>query len=206
MTVVDSFHQPLEYMPSSFPDTAKALEYMRIRTEEIEERAAKGINKEEKLRSLWVWTAPFYANFFSVLESRGVVLPGVVSGATGWHSGQRGTIGDEKEFGRKLSPLEEEARMLIGWSWRGKGRTWEDEIIWSCRDLKCEAIIYYQFTGCKLTSHPAKMVADRAERELGVPTFIIPGRAMYPEPLPAAEFESRLGEFIDMVLARKGRS
>jgi hypothetical protein len=203
MSVVDSFHQPLEYMPGSFPDTAKALEYMRIRTEEIEEQAVKRMGREEKLRALWVWTAPFYANFFSVLESRGVSLPAVVSGATGWHSGKRGTVGDEKEFGRKLTPLEEEARMLIGWSWRGRGRMWEDEILWSCQDLKCKAIIYYQFTGCKLTGHAAKPLADRAERDLGVPTFIIPGRAMYPEYLPAAEFESRIAEFIDMVIAQK---
>jgi hypothetical protein len=80
---------------------------------------------------------------------------------------------------------------------------WEDEILWSCKDLSCETIIYYQFTGCKLTSHPAKMLADRAEKELGVPTFIIPGRAMLPTYLPAPEFESRLGEFLDMVIARK---
>jgi hypothetical protein len=47
------------------------------------------------------------------------------------------------------------------------------------------------------------MLADRAEKELGVPTFIMPGRAMYPTYLPAAEFESSLGEFLDMVIARK---
>ncbi|MBN1192023.1 MAG: 2-hydroxyacyl-CoA dehydratase [Dehalococcoidales bacterium] len=205
MSAVDSFHQPLEYMPAGFPDTTKALEYMRLRTEEIEEQADKGIGRDEKLRALWIWVAPFYANFFPVLMSRNVSLPAVVSGATGWHSGRRGTVGDEKEFGRKLSPLEEEARMLIGWSWRGQGPMWEDEILWSCQDLKCDAIIYFQFTGCKLTSHMARLVADRAERELGVPTLIIPGRSMYPTSLPASEFESRLAEFLDMVIAQKGR-
>ena len=203
MSIRDSFHQPGEFLPSVFSDPAKTLEYWRIRIEEIEEQAAKGMEKEEKLRALWIWTAPLYIDFFSILESRGVTLPCAVSGATGWHSGRRGAIGDEKEFGRKLSPLEEEARMEIGWSWRQLGRDWEDEIIYSCRELKCEAIIYYQFTACLLTAPMAKQVADRAEKELGVPTVIIPGRPMNPASISPEEFEARLAEFIDIVLARK---
>jgi hypothetical protein len=203
MSSRDSFHQPGEFLPSMFADSKKALEYWKVRIEEIEEQAARGMEQEEKLRALWVWVAPLYIDFFSILESRGVVLPVAVSGATGWHSGRRGAIGDTKEFGRKLSPLEEEARMEIGWSWRQLGKDWEDEILYSCRELKCEAIIYYQFNACLLTAPMAKLVADRAEKELGVPTLIIPGRPMNPASISPAEFESRLTEFLDMVLTRK---
>jgi hypothetical protein len=203
MSIRDSFHQPSEYMPSVFGDAAKALEYWRIRIEELEERASKDVEREEKLRALWIWTAPLYINFLALLESRGVSLPCAVSGATGWHSGRRGAIGDKKEFGRKLSPLEEEARMEIGWSWRQLGHDWEDEILYSCRELGCEAIIYYQFTGCILTAPMAKLVADRAKKELGVPTLVIAGRPMNPASLSPEEFESRLMEFIDMAIAGK---
>jgi hypothetical protein len=200
MTIWDSFQMPM--IPEASPEGA---EYLRIRVEEIEERAAKGLVQEEKLRALWIWVAPFYTNFLGLLESKGVAIPHAVSGGTGWQNGRRGTIGDEKEFGRKLSPLEEEARMQMSWSWRSRGRMWEDEILFACQDLKCDAIIYFQFTGCKLTSHPARIVADRAEKELGVPTFIVSGRSMDPTSLPAPEFESRLSDFIDMVLAQKGQ-
>jgi hypothetical protein len=200
MTIWDSFQMPM--IPEASPEGA---EYLRIRVEEIAERAAKGLVQEEKLRALWIWVAPFYTNFLGLLESKGVAIPHAVSGGTGWQNGRRGTIGDEKEFGRRLSPLEEEARMQMSWSWRSRSRMWEDEILFACKDLKCDAIIYFQFTGCKLTSHPARIVADRAEKELGVPTFIISGRSMDPTSLPAPEFESRLSEFIDMVMAQNGQ-
>jgi hypothetical protein len=199
MSIGDSFNMPMG------GGSGLGLEYLRMRIEEIEAMAAKGVSQEEKMRALWIWTAPLYVNFLGLLESRGVAIPHAVSGMTGFQNGRKGAVGDEKEFGRKLTPLEEEAKLQLGWSWRQYGREWEDEILFACQDLKCDAIIYYQFIACMLTANPAKLVADRAEKELGVPTFIIGGRAMDPMALPAAEFESRLNEFIDMVLAQKGQ-
>jgi hypothetical protein len=205
MSIRDSFHQPLEYLPSAFGETGKVLDYIRLRTEEIQEQAAKKGNRQDKLRVLWIWIAPLYFDFLAPLESRGVAVPCAISGATGWQSGRKGAIGDENEFKRRLSPLEEEARMETGWSWRQLGREWEDEIIWSCRELKCEAIIYFQSTGCMLTSgSSAKLVADRAMKELGVPTLLLQGRPMYSEILTQKEYDNRVSDFLDAVLASKG--
>jgi hypothetical protein len=49
------------------------------------------------------------------------------------------------------------------------------------------------------------MVADVVEKELGLPTLILPGGRLYDSAsLPPAEVESRITDFVDMVLARKG--
>jgi hypothetical protein len=86
------------------------------------------------------------------------------------------------------------------------GRGWAEDIIGLCKEMGCEAIVYYQVVGCIHMGPPAKLVADMAEKELGVPTFILAGREMEATFLPAPEFESRLAEFVDMVMAQKGRS
>jgi hypothetical protein len=206
LTNRESFSQVVDYMPSSVSEPAKALEYWRQRTEEIQERAARGAGREERMRVLWSWGAPIYMDPFAVLESRKVTVPHVFSGLTGRYYGRRAILGDEKEFGRKLSPLEEEARAILGGGFRQLGRVWVEDIIWACQQLGCDAIINYQFIGCIPTASLGKMVADTAERELGIPTFIISGSPTDQSSLPPAEFEFRLAEFIDMVLASKGRS
>lgn len=201
----ESFRQPIAHAPSMFGEPAKALEYWRVRVEEVEERAGKGVDTEEKLRVLWVVSAPMYMDPLGLLASRGVAVPAVVTGATGFYNGKSPGFGDEKEFGRKLSPLEEEARVLLGSSWSQLGSRWVDEIIWACQDLGCEAIVNYQFTGCVPTDSLAKLVADRAEMELGVPTLTMGGKPLDSTSVSPAEFETKLTEFIDTVLAQKGR-
>jgi len=197
-------------LPSNYTEPTKALEYWRIHIEELEERAnrasAEG-RERQKLRVLWVWDPPFCIDFSTLvdlLDSRGVVVPALFLGFTPYFSGRNPGFGDEKEFGRKLSPLEETARMMLGWCWREEGRSWVDEIIWTCQDLGCEAIIVTQPTDCLTTASLAKLVADTADRRLGVPTLIIPSTTYNLTVVPSAEYISRLNEFIDTVLAQKG--
>ena len=61
----------------------------------------------------------------------------------------------------------------------------------------------YQLIGCVHICSMARMVTETVERELGLPTTIITGRTLDKTALPPAEFEYRLTEFIDMVLAQK---
>jgi hypothetical protein len=49
----------------------------------------------------------------------------------------------------------------------------------------------------------AKLVADKAESELGIPTLLLPTKNFDSAILPPAEFEARMKEFVDMVLAQK---
>jgi hypothetical protein len=206
----DTFRQPFRRGPELIDDTAKVLEYWRQRTDEIAERAAKGMGGEEKLRLLWVWGRPIYADPMAVLGPRKVSVPAVVLPPTPLFGGKSPFARDEAPIQRELSPLEHEASLwllndMLHRTKRG-GRGWAEDIIWLCKELGCEAIVYYQVVGCIHMGPPAKLVADMAEKELGVPTFILAGREMEASYLPAPEFESRLAEFIDMVLAQKGRS
>jgi hypothetical protein len=205
----DSFRQPFRRGPDHIADTAKLLEFWRQRTEEIEAQIASGTRREEKMRVLWVWGRPVYADPMSVLAPREVSVPAVVLPPTVHFGGRSPLSEDEEVIKRSLSPLEQVASGWITGDVLGRlrrgGRGWAEDIIWACKELKCDAIIYYQVIGCVHMGTPAKLVADMAEKELGVPTFILAGREMEEGFLPREEFESRLAEFLDMVLSRKGR-
>lgn len=200
---LDSFRQPFYREPAIFGDQDKALEYWRLRVEEIEARVAGGVDKEERLRFLWVWGGPAYMNPVAPLEPLGVSVPAVALPPASLFNGRLANWGDEEEFGRKLSPLEEEAKYLIGTGIGKGGRGWVDDVIWACQDLKCDAIVFYQLTGCVQAGSLARLVADAAEKELGIPTLILAGRLMDPTVLPPAEYENRLTTFVEMVLNKK---
>lgn len=201
---------PWYRLPSNFADSTKALEYWRIHTEELEERADKVSDEDrarEKLRVLWVWDPPFCLDFFALvdlLNSRGVAVPNLFLGHTPFLSGRISGFGDDKEFGRKLSPLEEMAKMMLSWCWREEASSWIDEIIWTCQDLRCDAIIITQPSDCLTTASMAKLVADTAQKQIGVSTLIIPSTT-YETVISPAEYTARLNEFIDAALARKAQ-
>lgn len=74
--------------------------------------AEKGVGtvSEEKLRVMWAISGPFYSDPFRFLEERGVSVPYWHIGAGSRISGCRyPNYGDESEYGRKLTPFEEEA-------------------------------------------------------------------------------------------------
>jgi len=200
---LDSFRQPFHREPALFRDTAKALEYWRIRVGEIEARVAGGLSKEERMRLLWVWGGPVYVNPVAQLELRRVSVPAVMLPPTSLFSGRIANWGDEREFGRKLSPLEEEARHIIGTGISRSGRAWAEDVTEACRDLKCDAMLYYQLTGCLHIGSLASLVADAVETELGIPTLILAGRLMHPATLSPFEFEYQITQFVDMVMAQK---
>lgn len=200
---IDSFRQPFHREPNIFSNTTKALGYWRLRVEEIEERVNKGINKEERLRFLWIWGGPVYINPIAQLEPRGVSVPAVILPPAPLFNGRIANWGDDMEFGRKLSPFEEEARFLIGTGICRSGRGWVDEVLWTCRDLGCDGIIYYQLKGCVHVGTLARLVADAALKKLGVNTLVISGRLMDSSSLSPEDFESRIVEFVNMVLNQK---
>jgi hypothetical protein len=193
----------LHRKPQLAIDRAKAYEYLRLRTEEVEERVAKGIGIEEKLRFLWVWSFPGYMNPFTLLQSRGVVaIPAL--GKMGSSKVRWGGKWETEEFGRKLSPLEEEARITGNLNNRKTGEAWTDTWIWACQQQQVDAIVMYQHVGCLPMASLFKVTAEKAERELGIPSLILSGSPMNAASLPPAEIESKLMGFVDMVLAEKG--
>jgi hypothetical protein len=202
MSNMESTMLPLHFDPALYGKKEKVLEFWRTRVEEIEKQAARGVGKEERLRLLWVVGAPLYVDFLAILDRLGVSVPAVWLPALGMFNGRRANWGDEKEFGRRLTPLEEEARFLLGDIYGSQ--EWADDVVWMCRELSCDAIVYFQLVGCLHIGSLATLVADTVERELGLPTLVLRGRLHDPATLSPEEFESRLTEFVDMVLARKG--
>jgi benzoyl-CoA reductase/2-hydroxyglutaryl-CoA dehydratase subunit BcrC/BadD/HgdB len=204
MSNLESSLPPFHFEPTLYGTTDKVLEFWRTRVGELEERVAKGFDKEEKLRVLWVTPPPLYIDPMDILDRLGVSVPMSVLPASRLYSGRKKAIwGDEKEFGRKLTPLEEEARIIMATGVYGRGIDWVNDVLWMCQEQNCEAIIFFQSISCIHVSGMAKLVADKAESELGIPTLLLPTKNFDSTILPPAEFESRLEEFVDMVLARK---
>ena len=143
-------------------------------------------------------------NPFDYMEERGVTVPMLATAAI-----NRRTVGsyygDEKQFGKKLTPLEEEARHEHN-SWGSLGYRWVDDILNCCRELKLDGIIQWCQVGCPTTLGLTKVVSDRAENELGILTLNLEGRMIYPAAYDRLGDQAKLGEFIDICLARKGLS
>ena len=95
----------------------RGLEYARMYTEELAEKVTRGESGlpegvEERLRFVWSNTGPFHHDPFTWLAERGVSIPAsVMTIYEGWRSGREPIWGDPWH-GRKLTPLEEEARQL----------------------------------------------------------------------------------------------
>jgi benzoyl-CoA reductase/2-hydroxyglutaryl-CoA dehydratase subunit BcrC/BadD/HgdB len=199
----EMFSTTIARTPKGSPDISKGIKYMQMRLDEIEERVVKGVRREEKMRVLWIHTYPLYMNMANLLEAQGVTAIRVV-GQIGSLVERWGGKGETKEFGRKLSPLEETARLHMNSNNRKTGQGWVDTMLWACKDQNCDGIICYQFTGCTPMASLHKVLADQAEKKLGVSTLIIPGGSpMDPASIPPEEVESRIVEFINMVLAKK---
>lgn len=195
-----------EYRPADmYPNPAKAVEYMRQYVEEVGELVEKGVGAAkpfEKLRLLWSVSGPFYADPFSWLDQRGVAVPAAeMTLYNGWFSGRMPIWGDPWK-GRKLTPLEEEARQ-IDFAWGRLGDKWVDTHLGSCRDLKMDGIIYFQQWGCPASNNLGKVVSDVVEKELGIPTLLIEGRMLENSVYDEKDFYAKLEDFIDVCSSRK---
>ncbi|MGD9393603.1 MAG: 2-hydroxyacyl-CoA dehydratase family protein [Dehalococcoidia bacterium] len=196
MSNIESYESNvMHFDPYLYSTPEKVLEYWRQRVEDLEERVAKGVDKKEELRVIWVLTIPVYVNIFPLLDRLNVSLVSSV-----FPGSRPGFWGDDKEFGRKLAPLEEEARALFFGAPEGSLAE-AMSVVGMCKDLKADAIICQQ--SCLHFGSPAGLISDIAEKELGVPTLILPTDFVDPAAVPAAEFESRVEEFVNMAKARK---
>jgi hypothetical protein len=188
-----------------YTDPRKAVEYMRLYVEEVEERVEKGLGAaqpEERLRLLWSVAGPFYADPFSWLEKRGVSIPAAeMTVYNGWYSGREAIWGDPWK-GRKLTPLEEEARQL-DFTWGRLGEHWVRTHMNSCQDLHLDGIVYFLQWGCPTSNNLGKVIAEVAEKELGIPTLLIEGRMLETSVFDEKDFYAKLSDFLEICLSRK---
>ncbi|MBI2957428.1 MAG: 2-hydroxyacyl-CoA dehydratase, partial [Chloroflexi bacterium] len=116
----DVFREPV--YPGQFSDPEMLLQYYEMYREELQDRVKAGYTPvgEEKLRIVWSITGPYGSNIWDYLAKRGVSVPY-------WHYGGADRVftkpayGDLTDFGRELTPLEEEARIALYKSWAGCG-------------------------------------------------------------------------------------
>jgi hypothetical protein len=200
---MESCLPPFHIAPCFVGKTEKILEFWRMRVEELEERVAKGVDKKEELRILWVMPMPRYAEetVFPLMEELGVSVPALIFPTWFYWYGNRTLWGNDEEFGRKLTPIEEEARGAIYCGSATGSLKMAKDVIWMCQDLKCDAIICQQT--CLHFGSSAKLIADKAEKELGVPTLILCTDFLDPAAMPLPEYVSRIKEFVDIAKNRK---
>lgn len=192
-------------LPDMYPDPKKAVEYMQEYVGEVREKVNQGYGAaqpEERLRFLWSVAGPFYADPFKWLEERGVSVPAAeMTIYNGWYSGLDAIWGDPWN-GRKLTPLEEEARQM-DFTWGRLGEPWVETHINSCKEQDLDGIVYFLQWGCPTSNCLGKVVADTAEKELGIPTLLIEGRMLESSIFDEQDFYAKLEDFIEVCLERK---
>lgn len=193
--------------PAHYPEPEKVVSYMQVRRDEIAERVRTGKVplSDEKLRFLWTNTSPYRGDMSGLLADKGVAIPFFLHGHAPRAFGiNYGVYGDEAEYGRKLTPLEEVARWTIGSSWAGLASRWIRDLCQVSRELRLEGIVNLREPGCAPSIGFQKLVDDAVERELGIPSLNLEARISEYGGPQAQENKARLEIFIDLCLQRKG--
>ncbi|MBI2957687.1 MAG: 2-hydroxyacyl-CoA dehydratase [Chloroflexi bacterium] len=199
----DVFREPVH--PGQFVNPGKMIEYYQSYRDELRERVRTGFVPvgEEKMRIVWGITGPYGSGIWDYLAGRGVSVPWWQYGGTA-RIFYKPTLGDVTEFGRKLSPLEEVARTMLYNSWGGDGERWIRDTVMVCRDFKADGFVQFEQTGCQPVLGLGRLVAQRLEKDLGIPSWQVEERQLLGHSeRTEAEFVSGLGAFIDLCFNRK---
>lgn len=192
-------------LASVYPNPQKIIDYMTVYVDEMAEKVAKGqgaVEGEEKIRLLWSVSGPFFADPFGWLAKKGVAVPASEMSIFNMWFSRRQPIWEDPWKGRKLAPLEEEARQL-DWVWGRLGDWWIQTNINTCKDLKLDGIIYFMQWGCSVTNALGGVMVETAEKELGIPTLLIEGRMLDESTFDRQDFFGKLEDFISICTERK---
>ncbi len=194
---------------------SRDLEFLRALRDEVGERIEKGIGAvpDEKLRVIWVVAKVRFMDPFKFLAKRGVVvllrLNGVANNffpgpQPAWYQSRKLDPAKTWYHGNKLTPLEKEAVHMINFGYGNTGTQWLNTLIWLGRELNLDAIINHNVLGCPPMLGIKRLVEERAEKELGIPTLQLPGSRWDSSYVDEATVTAKLDEFVQMCLARKG--
>ena len=179
-------------------------DYYRQFRDELQARVKAGYNAYpgEKYRIIWLGELFNYADPFSILEKDGLICP-VYEEGPGISSGRR-IMEFDKQYGKKLSPLEEEARAFASAHWGGPVE-WRlnDALKWATI-FRADGAIHMTQPGCSTCAGSAQIMAEQLESKLGIPTLIIEGHIQDFKKYNQAEVENKLEDFKDMLIQRKG--
>ncbi len=198
------------FQVARFPNMQKALEYLRVFRDAVGERVASGKSPypEERLRLLWAGQTHDLQtlNPSKLLVERKVALPMTLVGNSPKHFGVRGVPYNEmSEYGVVLSPLQEEADHASASCWGGPGKRWVKEALNAARHIGAHGIIHFQLIGCTPMRGMGSVIAERADKELGIPTLNFEGRYLDRDYMTQEHFEEILSAFIDKCFDRAGK-
>jgi hypothetical protein len=178
--------------------TQKAVEYAKVRRDEMAERLEKGLAgvPGEKLRVLWAVTRPFFMDPFKVLAKHKAAVIYFYSGPSGLVS----PLPRPGYWNRELSPIEKVAANVMRSQWGGTGKKWVDGMVWVARDLGVDAIVNYCMLGCTATLGLRKIAEDAVEKELGIPMLQLEGKQWDRDYASEAVLTEKLEEFAQMCL------
>ncbi|MFH1087621.1 MAG: 2-hydroxyacyl-CoA dehydratase family protein [Chloroflexota bacterium] len=182
----------------------KALAYLKAQRDEIFERAENGIGvmAEEKLRLMWCTVGINYdESIYRWLEQQGVALYYVYGIHTHQLGLSMGFYGDPWN-GRRLTPLEEEARYTFYNSWNGRGQRLIDDWMYIIKDQGIDGVVYPLQPGCLPVLNLRKVFADAVE-QVGVPTLGLEIRGIFREGYNQQDVKTKLANFIEVCLERK---
>ncbi|MEW6034272.1 MAG: 2-hydroxyacyl-CoA dehydratase family protein [Chloroflexota bacterium] len=192
----------LRIPPWHICDDPRVVDYYREMRDELKAKTSKkeGIAIEEKARVMWLVSAPFFTDGFRFLEERGIAVPLYEVGPGVPMVRQ---IGDDRQYGRHLTPLEEEAARCVTPRWNGPlERRWGD-IYARCKQYGIDGLVHFQQPGCQTCIAHARVIADKAERELGIPSLEVEGYCQDAERHNEVEFANKVSSFADWLLERK---
>ncbi|HEX77551.1 MAG TPA: 2-hydroxyacyl-CoA dehydratase [Dehalococcoidia bacterium] len=199
----------LRMPPIQLYDDPMMVDYFRSFRDELKERAEQGksVLKDgvERFRVYWMCSAPFYEDPFSFLEERGCAVPCYEEGPG---APSRYAVRDyedaERRFGRALRhPLEEEAGVLVTCHWGNVAERRIQEVLRNSQRLGIEGIVHFMQPGCLPCNNMAKVLGERAEKELGIKNIYIEGWCQDMEKHDEAEFEAKLADWLNLCLAEK---
>lgn len=182
------------------------MEYLKMQRDEIFERAEKGIGvmPEEKLRWMWSTVGVNYdETVYKWLEQNGIALY-YVYGMNAHQLGLRmGFYGDPWN-GRKLTPLEEEARYGFYNSWNGRGERLIDDWMFIAKDQGCDGMVYVLQPGCLPVLNLRKVFADSMEAQ-GIPTMGLEIRGIFKEGYNQKDVIAKLSNFMEICQANRDK-
>jgi benzoyl-CoA reductase/2-hydroxyglutaryl-CoA dehydratase subunit BcrC/BadD/HgdB len=184
----------------------RGIEYFRALRDEVRERVETKTYPvpTEKLRILWAVTGPYFMDVFQILEKHDASVPIFL-----WSNVPENFGLTPKELwdvstniGRQATPLEE----VTSWSlstWFRTAESWVREVVYHCKELSIDGIVYYQLSGCPTCRSSARMVSETVEKELGIPMLQLEGWMLDKEKFDPVLTEEKLEEFLSFCESRK---
>jgi len=175
---------------------ARIVDYYRSLVGELTERVREGKSAVavERMRLYWLVSLPFYADIFGFLERNGMTVPLFEPSA----SDDFRRFGNDEQYGRHLTPLEEEAAFILGIVWAGDTKRRVQDILKNAREFRIDGLVHFQQAGCTPNLGNAQIVARRVREELGIPSVFIDGCCLDSAKFNQEEFERKMLEFLEL--------